>query len=308
MDFTIVDAHSHLWLKQDTELNGLPVKSLQGGQSLFMGSIRQMMPPYMTDGCNNAEMFLANMNYARVSAAVVTQEYLDGDQNDYLQQVQEKYPNRFFCCGLVDVRKPNVFEQGKLLIERGFKAIKLPAEKMITSTKRYMLNTPELMQMYALMEQKGIILSIDLAEGNTQIAEMQEIIQSYPNLKVALGHFGMVNRPGWEHQLKLALNKNVMIESGGITWLFHNEFYPYKGAVEAIRKAADTVGIEKLMWGSDYPRTMVAITYTMSYNFLFGSKLLNDNELRLFLGQNAIDFYGLKNLEKLPYVKNMVED
>ena len=26
------------------------------------------------------------------------------------------------------------------------------------------------------------------------------------------------------------------------------------------------------------------------------------------LGQNAIDFYGLKNLEKLPYVKNMVED
>ena len=132
MDFTIVDAHSHLWLKQDTELNGLPVKSLQGGQSLFMGSVRQMMPPYMTDGCNSAEMFLANMNYARVSAAVVTQEYLDGDQNDYLQHVQEKYPNRFFCCGLVDVRKPNVFEQGKTLIERGFKAIKLPAEKMIT--------------------------------------------------------------------------------------------------------------------------------------------------------------------------------
>ena len=36
-----------------------------------------MMPPYMLDGRNTAEMLIANMNYARVSGCVVTQEYID---------------------------------------------------------------------------------------------------------------------------------------------------------------------------------------------------------------------------------------
>ena len=59
-----------------------------------------------------------------------------------------------------------------------------------------------------------------------------------------------------------------MIESGGITWLFNSEFYPFHGAVKAIKEAADLVGMDKLMWGSDYPRTITAITYKMSYDFI----------------------------------------
>ena len=41
-----------------------------------------MLPPFMTDGVNSAEVFLSNMDYAQVSAAVVTQEFIDGFQND----------------------------------------------------------------------------------------------------------------------------------------------------------------------------------------------------------------------------------
>ena len=95
MEYTIIDAHSHLWLWQDTEVDGLPIRTLDGGRSLFMGEIRQMVPPFMTDGRNTAEIFLSNMNYAQVGAAVVTQEYIDGIQNDYLKQVQEKSGMRF---------------------------------------------------------------------------------------------------------------------------------------------------------------------------------------------------------------------
>ena len=45
MEYTIIDAHSHLWLWQDTEVDGLPIRTLDGGRSLFMGEIRQMVPP-----------------------------------------------------------------------------------------------------------------------------------------------------------------------------------------------------------------------------------------------------------------------
>lgn len=61
------------------------------------------------------------------------------------------------------------------------------------------------------------------------------------------------------------------------------------------------------MWGSDYPRTITAITYRMSYDFVSKSKELTDEEKALFLGENARRFYGLQKLPELPYVKNMSE-
>jgi predicted TIM-barrel fold metal-dependent hydrolase len=136
---------------------------------------------------------------------------------------------------------------------------------------------------------------------------MEEIISECPNLKIAIGHFGMVTREGWKEQIKLARHRNVRIESGGITWLFNDEFYPFKGAIRAIREAADLVGMEKLMWGSDYPRTITAITYRMSYDFVTKSDELTEEEKRLFLGMNAQEFYGFNELVDLPYIKNMSE-
>ena len=80
----IIDAHAHLWKKQAGMVNGKPVYDIGGGKSDFGGEIKQMMPPYMTDGENTAERFLSNMDYAGVSGAVITQEYIDGNQDEYL--------------------------------------------------------------------------------------------------------------------------------------------------------------------------------------------------------------------------------
>lgn len=307
MGFIIIDAHSHLWLKQDTVVEGLPIRTLENGRSLFMGEVRQMLPPFMTDGVNSAEVFLSNMDYAQVSAAVVTQEFIDGFQNDYLAEVTVRYPDRFFVCGMCEFRKPGYLDQARQLIARGFQGIKIPAQRLLLQEGRVRLNCEEMMQMFHLMEQNGVLLSIDMADGATQVGELEEVIQEYPKLKVAIGHFGMVTRPQWKEQIKLARHPHVRIESGGITWLFNDEFYPFKGAVRAIREAAELVGFEKLMWGSDYPRTITAITYRMSYDFVSKSAELTEREKALFLGENARSFYGFHNLPELPYIKNMSE-
>ncbi len=303
----IIDAHAHLWLKQDTVVDGMPIRTMENGRSLFMGEVRQMVPPFMIDGVNSAEVFLSNMDYAQVSAAVITQEFIDGIQNSYLAEVAQKYPNRFFVCGMCEFRKPGFLTQAQELLESGFRAIKIPAQRLLLKEGRVMLTSDEMMQMFHLMEQKGAILSIDLADGDLQVAEMEEIVQECPDLKIAIGHFGMVTRQGWLEQIKLARHKNVMIESGGITWLFNDEFYPFPSAVKAIKEAADIVGMEKLMWGSDYPRTITAITYKMSYDFVTKSKELTEKEKSLFLGENAMAFYGFANPVELPYIKNMSE-
>lgn len=303
----IIDAHAHLWLRQDTVVDGFPIRTLENGRSLFMGEVRQMIPPFMTDGVNSAEVFLSNMDYAQVSAAVITQEFIDGIQNDYLMEVAQCYPNRFLVCGMCEFRKPGFMPHAKELLDKGFRAIKIPAQRLLLKEGRVMLTSDEMMQMMHLMEEREAILSIDLADGNIQVGEMEEIISECPNLKIAIGHFGMVTREGWKEQIKLARHRNVRIESGGITWLFNDEFYPFKGAIRAIREAADLVGMEKLMWGSDYPRTITAITYRMSYDFVTKSNELTEEEKRLFLGMNAQEFYGFNELVDLPYIKNMSE-
>ena len=303
----IIDTHSHLWLRQDTVVNGLPIRPLPDGRADFMGEERQLLPPFMIDGKNSAEVFLSNMNYAQVSAAVVVQEFIDGNQNDYLEEVARSYPDRFFVCGFCDVRHPGFYPQVEELCSRGFKAIAVPGHRLFLPEGRVWLTSDEMMAMFKYMERNGMILSVTLADGDVQVAEMEEVIAECPDLKIAVGHFGMVTVPGWLEQIKLARHENVSVESGGITWLFNSEFYPYPSAIKAIRTAADEVGFDKLMWGSDYPRTITAITYRMSYDFVLKSAELSDEEKRLFLGENARRFYGFKELVDLPYIKNMSE-
>ena len=304
----IIDAHSHLWLRQDTVVDGKEIRPLPNGRSMFMGTEVQMLPPFLIDGVNSAEVFLSNMDYAQVSAAVVTQEFIDGFQNDYLEDVARRWPDRFFVFGMCEFRRPGFFEEAKSLIGRGFRGIKIPAARLLLSTGRVMLTSSEMMALFHLMEDRGLILHVELADGDLQVPEMEEIIAECPRLRILIGHFGMVTRPGWMAQIRLARHPNVHVESGGITWLFNSEFYPFPSAVRAIREAADAVGIDKLMWGSDYPRTITAITYKMSYDFITKSRgILTDDEKARFLGLNAQRFFGFGDLPVPKRVPNMSE-
>ena len=311
----IVDAHSHLWLKQNTTWNGLPIKSKKNGRSIFLGEEVQMIPPFIIDGKNTAEVFLSNMNYAQVSAAVVVQELIDGCQNRYLQQVGDKYPDRFIVCGMVNFFQPNLPLQAQVLIDSGFKGLAIPGHRLLIDELQIRLNAPEMLKMFHLMEERDIFLSITLADGQRQTEELRDVIRECPRLRIAIGHLCMANPPAtpcwenadWKRQVMLASYDNVFIESGGITWLYNSEFYPYPSAIRAIKEAASLVGFEKLMWGSDYPRTITAITYRMSYDFVLKSQELSDQEKQLFLGENARRFYQLQDLIELPYIKNMSE-
>lgn len=306
----IIDAHSHLWLKQDTIVDGKVIKSLPNGRSIFFGEEVQMMPPFMIDSVNSAEVFLSNMNYAQVGAAVVVQEIIDGNQNEYLKDVQRRYPDRFFCMGMAFT-----LDEAVRLHQEGFKGIAIPGHRLASiaaanpalfvDTKSPLLS---MIPLFRFMEEQGMALSMCLDDDEAQISQMKEVIQDCPRLKVAIGHFGMPTTASFRSQVGLALaGDNVMVESGGITWLYNSEFYPFPTAVKKIREAADMVGMDRLMWGSDYPRTITAITYRMSYDFVEKTTELTEAEKQAFLGGNAMHFYGFHNLPDLPYIKNMSE-
>ncbi len=289
----MIDAHVHLWLRQDGRVDGLPVYDLGGGRSMFGAEIRQMLPPYMTDGINSAERLLANMDFAQVAGAVVTQEYIDGNQDAYQREVRAAYPDRFRVTAL--------YEEKPMGDPAGSDGIKICAGR---------LKDPDLTKceaVFALAEKKDLFIAVDLADGDAQTASLREMALQHPSVRIAIGHFGMVTTPGWQEQIRLARLPNVYIESGGITWLFNSEFYPYASAVRAIAEARDICGMDKLMWGSDYPRTMTAITYRMSWDFITKSTLLTEEEQKQFFHANAEEFYRFGSLPELPYIHHMAE-
>lgn len=289
----MIDAHLHLWKVQNGRVDGKPVFSVGNGKSNFGGRIVQMMPAYMTDGANTAERLLSCMDFAQVSAAVVTQEYIDGNQDAYLKEVRATWPERFRVTAL--------YEENGVPDLSGADGIKICGGRLADPDLTHHASV------FAAADEAGKFISIDMAEGDTQVGSLRELIRQYPDLRIAIGHFGMVTVPGWEEQIRLAREPNVRIESGGITWLFNSEFYPYPSAVNAILRARDLCGMDKLMWGSDYPRTMTAITYRMSWDFVDKSPLLSPEEKQLFFHQNAQTFYRFENLPEMPYVHHMAE-
>lgn len=235
------------------------------------------------------------MDYARVSGCVITQEYIDGNQDSYLLECKKNYPDRMKISCL--------YEEKTIADEwlSRFDGVKICGGRL--GNKDLLVHE----EIFAQAERMGKFLAIDMADGDLQTEAMEKLIEKYPDLRIAIGHFGMVTVEGWEKQIALAKHKNVYIESGGITWLFNSEFYPYPSAVKAIRTAIDICGIDKLMWGSDYPRTMTAITYDMSKDFVEKSDGLSEEEKRKFLGENAEKFYGFGKLDVPEKIINMVE-
>lgn len=288
----IIDAHLHLWKKQQGMVNGMPVYDIGSGKSMFMGEVRQMMPAYIDDGANTAERLLGNMDYARVNAAVCTQEYMDGNQDEYLKKVRQTYPNRFRVCSL--------YEEKSNYRTEGFDGIKVCASRLADRDLR------KLLPLFKDAEERDMFISIDLADGDEQVGGMEYLIDHCPNLRIAIGHFGMVTTPNWQSQIALAKSPNVYIESGGLTWLFNREYYPYPSAIDAVMEAANICGIEKLMWGSDYPRTMTEITYKMAVRFIKETPKLTEREKRLFLGENAEKFYRFEHEDELEEIGNML--
>lgn len=306
----IIDAHIHLWDKISGTLGGEEVRPVKDGIIQVGKKEVQGMPTWFTDCRNPAELVVAAQDDAGVDKAVVTQEYLDGNQNKYLLKVIQKYPDRFFIHGLLDFTNPgSIRQEFKEVVTMGFKGIKCPAMPLPFLKKPVRLDEPEMMFIWEQMYERGMVLSVDLAEGSIQVPEMKRVLKRFPGLKVAIGHFGMAGRKNWMHQVRLAEHKNVYIESAGIIWLFREEGPPFRTAQLKIKQAAKTVGADKIMWGSDYPRTMVDFTYRQSLDFVrYGCDFFAEEEKSMFLGGNAARLYGFNYSKKKKKLRTLITE
>jgi L-fuconolactonase len=133
-----------------------------------------------------------------------------------------------------------------------------------------------------------------------QLKSAIDFAAAFPDQKFVLDHLakpyikkGLID--DWHGDLKkLAALENVWCKVSGLVteadWQHHkrSDFVPY------IETAIETFGMDRLMFGSDWPVCLVAAPYdevlAITYEVL---KKFSDSEQQQFFGGNAIHFYNL---------------
>jgi predicted Rossmann fold nucleotide-binding protein DprA/Smf involved in DNA uptake len=89
------------------------------------------------NGENTAEILLSNMDFAGVNCAVVTQELIDGPQDEYLLEVGKKYPDRLMVsCLYTEEGVPDLsgFSPDQQTILRALEAGPMQLDELIHRT------------------------------------------------------------------------------------------------------------------------------------------------------------------------------
>lgn len=229
-------------------------------------------------------------------ACVAVQADQSEKENAFLLNIAQQHDFIKGIVGWVDLQAPNIAErleyyQTKKLI-KGFRHI-LQGE-----VQRDLMLQPAFMYGMGLLAQFNF--TYDILIFPDQIAFAEEMVRSLPNQKFVIDHIAKPNIKkqqfaDWKRDIQaIAKHENVWCKVSGMLteadwqhWKI-NDFEPY---LEVIFEA---FGVDKLMYGSDWPVCNVAGGYENTLNILLPfTQKLSPQEQAQFYGLNAADFYQL---------------
>lgn len=292
-----IDAHTHLiqnicGIGSKGELRPLG----KGKAQYASGDIIQLIPEIYGDYSLTAETLIRVLKEHDVEKTVCLQGNYAGFQNLYTYESQQKYPDYILAAATYDLTSYN----RKLIIKNLFDDLKIKVIKMeMSNGSGYMANHDTLSldsdimhEAYKMANEHNLIFVIDIGRPNNncyQIDNLANAIKKYPNMKFVVCHLTAPQHNQMdiliENMQKLKLD-NVYFD---IAALPNNtkQPYPFIEAQEYIRKAIDIVGVDKIIWGSDFPSAMNYSSYKESYDYIENSELFTKEEKNHILYLNA---------------------
>ncbi len=272
-----IDSHQHFW-KYDADRDGWIDESMEILKRDFQpAELEQALKTCQIDGCIavQADQSEEETNYLLDLA----------DDNEFIKGV----------VGWVDLQSDNVSERlGHFSERKKFKGVRhiLQAE-----SDGFMLKDQFINGIKTLVE---FDLSYDILILPTQMGGALELVQQVPNQPFVLDHLGKPYvkdqhfSPWKEEIMALAKMPNVYCKVSGLIteadwsqWQ-PNEIYPYLDIV------FEAFGIDRLMYGSDWPVCLLAGGYQRVYQLLFDyMNTHSELDKQKVFGLNAQKFYNL---------------
>jgi uncharacterized protein len=243
----IIDCHTHIFPEEVRKGREVFCKRDEGFSSIYKNSKAKMA---------GAEDLIASMDECGIDRSVIcgfpwNQPDLCSFHNQYLMEAASRYPGRLIVFVMLLFSSPGWSEKElERAVEGGASGageIAFYCEEMTSQDIHSM--KPVLAQ----MEKKGIPLLLHTNEtighsypgkGRTPLERFYELILSYPNLPVILGHWGG-GLPFYELMPEVAkVMANVYYDTAASPFLYSKKIYGI---------ASEILGVEKIFFGTDFP-------------------------------------------------------
>lgn len=277
-----IDAHHHFW---DPARYSYP---WMAGDA--MDPVRRAFTPADLRGTLAEEEIDGTVLVQTLSSLQETREFLQlAAATDFVQGV----------VGWADLTSPSVADDLDALLDG-------PGGRWLAGIRHQVHDEPDpdwltrtdVHRGLAAVQQRG--LTYDLLVRARELPAAQEAVQEFPNLQFVLDHIAKPriadgrDDPWSQHMPALAAQPNVAVKLSGMvteadwaTWSA-NDLRPF------VSRVAEWFGVQRLMFGSDWPVCLLAGSYHSVLRGLTDAlPVMPSAELDQILGTNALRIYGL---------------
>lgn len=298
----ITDAHVHIYEYINGYGKNGELRAIGNGLARWAsGDVVRLIPEGMGDKAFTVERLIEMLDENHVDKALLLQGNLYGFQNEYILESIRHYPDRLSGACTVDpfsLNAPQILES--LLEHEEFAATKFECSDscgLMSFHPRFDLDGEVMEPLYQIVERKNATLVLDIGSkgmNSYQPDAVARIAKRHPELKIVVCHL-LAHRKGERDELRRELEglrlPNVWFDIAAVPWNTMPEDYPFPTALEYVRLAKETVGCEKLIWGSDAPGVIIHDSYEKILSYL--DDVLTKEEKKMIFSKNATEVYNL---------------
>ncbi len=274
----LIDAHCHIWERMHGfRFKDVPMEPIGNGRVRVGEKVIQFMAAQFLDSSSPLSVLETELENTGVDKACLLQTPCYGDQSAYVAAAIEKWPDRFVTTGCANPcygKERFLREAQAVLTQKRCRAIKFEMPDT-----PFVADDPDNAYIFEFILEHGLYCMVDMGWGkgpfDYPIEAFEKVVKRYKDLTFVFPHLGVSRL--WDpaeythfESLKrtlglMDLNPNVWFDIGGLPMLTGGfEEYPYPMANSAFKCVKETVGMEHIMFGTDYPGSTPYCTYQQS--------------------------------------------
>ena len=218
---------------------------------------------------------------------------LYGYDASYALEVYGKHPGRFGLIKPFDSQSEAVADQ----IAEWAGTPGVVGARVMLADQEFEPDNPGLNRLFAAGAQAGIPVNV-MASGKLPL--LRELARRNPKTQVVIDHLGLAQPfeppappepfADLANVLSLAELANVSIKISGACTLSHQPF-PYPDIWESLGKVFNAFGFDRCMWGTDWTRAVLLLTYEQGVEAFRVTDQLSDSERSALMGGTLMKIY-----------------
>jgi predicted TIM-barrel fold metal-dependent hydrolase len=302
---TVVDAHAHVI----EHIAGIGRKgesrAVGAGTARWIdGTESRLIPESWGDASFTHDRLVRVMDEHDVAMAVLMQGSFYGFCNDYTHEAQQAHPGRLFGMGTFDPYAWEARAVMELLVRGyGFRGLKFETSRaygMMGYHPDFRLDGNLMAPVFGFAQEERLVVSLDLGtfgEPSLQLDALAGIAERFAGVSFVIEHLFYPGLGRFE-EVQAALDLlapflNVSFTLASIPNSTLPEPYPFVSACRYARIARETVGVDRILWGSDLPSVAVSTPYQLLIDWVAKSGLFSAEELDKIYAGNAMRIYRL---------------